>query len=80
MPRQKEAETGRNPALSVLSTACESESRAGNGERESGRTIYANKIIFHAFGELFLNRLIYGFILGWLLIPWALLKSLFGRR
>lgn len=43
----------------------------------TGQTIYANKIIFHAFGELFLRRLIFGTMFGWVLIPVAILKSIF---
>lgn len=46
----------------------------------TGKTIYANKIVFHAFGELFMQRMVYGAVLGWFLIPWALLKMLFSRR
>ena len=42
----------------------------------TGQTIYANKIIFHAFGELFMRRLIFGIFLGWILIPVAILKNI----
>lgn len=45
----------------------------------TGKTIYANKIIIHAFGELFMQRLIMGSVLGWFLIPWAVLKMLLSR-
>ena len=34
----------------------------------TGETIYANKIIFHKFGELFLRRLLYGIMFGVILI------------
>ena len=40
----------------------------------TGRTIYANKIVIHKFGELFIQRPILGTLLGVILIPWALLK------
>ena len=40
-----------------------------------GVTIYANKI---RWNDLFLNRLIVGIILGWILIPVALIKSFLG--
>ena len=45
----------------------------------TGKTIYANKIIIHSFGQLFMQRMIMGSILGWILIPWALIKMLFSR-
>ena len=45
----------------------------------TGVTIYANKIVFHAFGQLFLQRLIFGVLFGWILIPVALLKRLLFR-
>lgn len=46
----------------------------------TGVTIYANKIVFHAFGELFMQRLIFGVLFGWILIPVALLKTIFFSR
>ncbi len=46
----------------------------------TGVTIYANKIVFHEFGQLFLRRLIWGILFGWILIPVALIKTfLFSR-
>lgn len=46
----------------------------------TGKTIYANKIIFETrFGAFFLQRVIMGTILGWILIPWALIKMLLKR-
>ena len=45
----------------------------------TGKTIYANKIIIHSFGQLFMQRMIMGSVLGWILIPWALIKMLFSR-
>ncbi len=45
----------------------------------TGETIYANKIIFHKFGELFLRRLLYGIMFGVILIPVAIIKTLLSR-
>ena len=45
-----------------------------------GQTIYANKVVFYTrTGWLFTQKLIYALVLGWALIPVALLKKLFGR-
>ena len=41
-------------------------------------TISANKIRIGTWNDLFLNRLIVGIILGWILIPVALIKSFLG--
>lgn len=43
----------------------------------TGKTIYANKIVFHRFGELFISRVIFATLLGWILIPLALIRSVF---
>lgn len=41
----------------------------------TGKTLYANKIVFYSkFGDLFIQRFAWGVILGWILIPWALIK------
>ena len=41
----------------------------------TGKTIFANKIVFYNKpGDLFVQRLTYGAVLGWALIPWALIK------
>lgn len=45
----------------------------------TGETIYANKIIFHEFGELFLRRLLFGIMFGIILIPIAIIKTLLSR-
>ena len=52
---------------------------AALGYWATGVTIYANKIVFHAFGQLFLQRLVLGVLFGWILIPVALLKRLLFR-
>lgn len=46
----------------------------------TGQTIYAGKVIIHAFGQLFLQRLIVGTLLGWILIPIAVIKLFFTKR
>lgn len=46
----------------------------------TGVTIYANKIVIHSFGQLFLTRLILGIFLGIILIPVALIKVLLLRK
>lgn len=41
----------------------------------TGKTIFANKIVFYNKpGDLFVQRVGYGAIFGWALIPWALIK------
>lgn len=50
------------------------------GYWSTGKTIYANKIIiYHRFGELFLRRLVFGAAFGWVLIPWAIIKTIFVK-
>jgi len=44
-----------------------------------GKTIYANKIRIGTFNDLFLTRLILGILLGWILIPVAIFKSIFFK-
>lgn len=45
-----------------------------------GQTIYANKVVVYSkFGWLFNQKLIYALVLGWALIPVALIKKLLGR-
>lgn len=46
----------------------------------TGMTIYANKIVIHTWGALFLQRVILGMLLGWILIPVAIIKLLFGKH
>lgn len=53
---------------------------AALGYWATGRTIYADKIVIHTFGQLFMQRLIIGTLLGWILIPWAIIKMIFGAR
>lgn len=41
----------------------------------AGQTIYANKIRIGTWMQLFCNRFLVGFTLGWILIPIAIFKS-----
>ncbi len=45
----------------------------------TGKTIYANKILIGAWNTIFLQRVIMGTLLGVVLIPWAIIKSVGGR-
>ena len=45
-----------------------------------GKTLYANKIRVGTMSDLFLTRLFVGFLLGWVLIPVAILKSIFFKN
>ena len=45
----------------------------------TGRTIYANKILLGTWDGIFLQRLIMGAILGWILIPIAVIRMIIGR-
>ena len=46
----------------------------------AGKTIYANKVVIYSgIGTLFIQKLIFGTVLGFILIPWAILKTLGGR-
>lgn len=42
----------------------------------AGVVIYENKIVVHSFGQLFLQKLIWGMFLGFILIPVAIIKRL----
>lgn len=45
----------------------------------AGKTIYANKIRIGTFKDLFLTRFVVGILLGYILIPVAIIKSIFFR-
>lgn len=45
----------------------------------TGKTIYANKIVFCSGGYFFFKRAFWGMLFGWILIPIALIKVLMGR-
>lgn len=44
----------------------------------TGRTIYANHILIGDGNAIFGRRLIMGFLFGWALIPWAIIKLILG--
>ena len=44
----------------------------------TGKTIYANKIVICAPGQLFIRKLAIGLIFGMFLIPIALIRKIFG--
>ncbi|SBV99155.1 conserved hypothetical protein [uncultured Eubacteriales bacterium] len=44
----------------------------------AGQVLYKNKIVFRKFGVLFFEKLILGIFLGWILIPIALIRIIFG--
>lgn len=49
------------------------------GYWSTGKTIYRNYVLFGAPGDIFMKRLTMGVILGWILIPVALIMALFGK-
>lgn len=44
-----------------------------------GQTIWANRIVFGSWSAIFLQRILLGGVFGIVLIPWAILKLIFGR-
>lgn len=45
----------------------------------TGKTIYANSILIGSVGDIFVKRCVMGAILGWILIPVALIKTFLER-
>ena len=45
----------------------------------TGKTIYANKIMIDTPTQIFLRRLVFGGLLGWILIPVAIIKAIISR-
>lgn len=45
----------------------------------TGRTIYRNRILIGTIEGIFLERVITGFLLGWILIPWAIISLILGH-
>ena len=45
----------------------------------TGRTIYANKVVFYTGNALFLRRAVWGLVFGWVLIPWAIIKMVVSK-
>jgi hypothetical protein len=50
------------------------------GYWSTGQTLFYNKIVIHTLGQLFMQRLIFGFILGWILIPVAIILTIVRRK
>lgn len=46
----------------------------------TGRTIYANKILIGDMGSIFIRRACMGAILGWCLIPIAIIKIIIEKK
>lgn len=46
----------------------------------AGRTIYANKVVVYTGSVFFCRKAAIGLFFGWALIPWSLIKLIFGRR
>ncbi|BDF69467.1 hypothetical protein CE91St41_04460 [Oscillospiraceae bacterium] len=46
----------------------------------AGLVLYYNKIVFRKMGMLFLEKLFLGIVLGWALIPIAIIMKLFKVR
>lgn len=44
-----------------------------------GKTIYADKVRFGSWASLFTQQVIMACLLGWILIPIAIIKSIFGH-
>lgn len=49
------------------------------GYWSTGQTVYRNKILLGTVSGIFIQRLTLGVILGWILIPIALIMALFRR-
>ena len=45
----------------------------------AGVVFYENKIVIHTFGALFFRKVMLGMILGFILIPIAIIKRVFSR-
>lgn len=46
----------------------------------TGKTIYANRVILTTHFNMFFSKLIWGTFLGWVLIPWALIKEFAPKK
>lgn len=45
----------------------------------AGRTIYRNRILIGTGSAIFLEKLVTGFLLGWILIPIAVIGMILGK-
>lgn len=46
----------------------------------AGVMLFENKVVIHSFGGLFMQKMIWGTILGVILIPAAIIKRLLFKR
>ena len=51
----------------------------GLGYWATGKTIYANYVLIGSVGDIFMRRLVMGTVLGVVLIPIAIIKSLLSK-
>lgn len=42
--------------------------------------VNSDKVYFYTFGKLFLHKAVMGLLLGWVYIPWAILKMIFSKK
>ncbi len=45
----------------------------------AGRTIYRNRIMIGAASDIFVRRVVVSFLLGYILIPWAIISLILGH-
>lgn len=45
----------------------------------AGVVFFENKVVIHSFGQLFLRKVILGFLLGIVIIPMAIFKRIFSK-
>lgn len=46
----------------------------------AGVMLFENKVVIHSFGGLFMQKMIWGMVLGIILIPAAIIKRLLFKR
>lgn len=46
----------------------------------AGEMLFENKVVIHPFGGLFMQKMIWGTVLGVILIPAAIIKRLLFKR
>ena len=44
-----------------------------------GRTIFKNQILIGTTTAIFMEKIVVGFLLGWILIPISIIRLIFGR-
>lgn len=52
---------------------------AALGYWATGKTIYANRILIGTSKAIMIEKLVTGFLLGWILIPIAIIKTITGK-